>query len=260
VPQKIGNDTTWPSRFGVIVRIHRLYSDQTLEPGSPARLEGRSAHYLGRVLRVAVGDSVVLFNGDGQDYACTVERIRKDEVELDVRSRLPAKPESPLRITVVQAISRGERMDLTLQKCTELGAAAFQTVWSERVEVRLKGEKLERRLQHWQGVVVSACEQSGRAVVPAVLAPMALDDWAALPVDETRLLLWPGADASLTAVDCPGAVSLVVGPEGGFSDAEQARLESAGVRPVRLGPRVLRTETAAPAAVAILQALRGDLA
>lgn len=249
-----------PSRFGVIVRVHRLYSDQTLEPGSPARLEGRSAHYLGRVLRVAAGDNVVLFNGDGQDYACTVAQMRKDAVALDVRSRLPAKPESPLRITVVQAVSRGERMDLTLQKCTELGAAAFQPVWSERVEVRLKGEKLERRLQHWRGVVVAACEQSGRAVVPDVLAPVALDAWAARPDAEARVLLWPGADTSLAAAECPGAVSLVVGPEGGFSDAERARLESAGVRTVRLGPRVLRTETAAPAAVAILQSLWGDLA
>ena len=248
------------SRFGVIVRIHRLYSDQPLEPGSPSRLEGRSAHYLGRVLRVTAGDNVVLFNGDGQDYACTVEQVRKDAVELEVRSRLPAKPESPLRITVVQAVSRGERMDQTLQKCTELGAAAFQPVWSERVEVRLKGEKLERRLQHWQGVVVSACEQSGRAAVPDVLAPLALDEWASRPAGGARLLLWPGADRSLAAAECPGEVALVVGPEGGFSDAEKARIESAGVRPVRLGPRVLRTETAAPAAVAILQALRGDLA
>ena len=200
------------SRFGVIVRVHRLYSDQPLEPGSPARLEGRSAHYLGRVLRVAVGDNVVLFNGDGQDYACTVEQIRKDTVALDVRSRLPAKPESPLRITVVQAVSRGERMDLTLQKCTELGAAAFQPVWSERVEVRLQGEKLERRLQHWQGVVVAACEQSGRAVVPGVLAPVKLDEWAARPTGGTRLLLWPDAETSLAGAEFPGTVSLLVGP------------------------------------------------
>ena len=248
------------SRFGVIVRIHRLFSDQALEPGRDARLEGRSAHYLGRVLRVSTGDNVVLFNGDGHDYACTVGPVRKDAVGLEVRSRLPARAESPLRITVVQAISRGERMDLTLQKCTELGAAAFQPVWSERVEVRLKAEKLQRRLQHWKGVVVSACEQSGRAVVPDVMAPVALDEWAAQPAAGARLLLWPGADRSLAAAACPGTVALVVGPEGGFSEAEQSRLESAGVRPVRLGPRVLRTETAAPAAVAILQALRGDLA
>ena len=143
------------SRFGVIVRVHRLYSDQPLEPGSPARLEGRSAHYLGRVLRVAVGDNVVLFNGDGQDYACTVEQIRKDTVALDVRSRLPAKPESPLCITVVQAVSRGERMDLTLQKCTELGAAAFQPVWSERVEVRRLYDLVAHESEVGPAVIVS---------------------------------------------------------------------------------------------------------
>ncbi len=241
------------------MRIHRVYTDQPLEPGAGVSLTGKQAHYLGRVLRVAPGQTVVLFNGDGRDYACEVLGAARNSLELSVNSRLPAKAESPLAITVVQAVSRGERMDQTLQKCTELGAAAFQPLWSERVELRLAGAKLARRQQHWQGVVVSACEQSGRAVIPEVKSAAKLAEWAPMPPAGARLVLAPGADLGLEATADRGAVELVVGPEGGFSDAELDLLVSLGAVPVGLGPRVLRTETAAPAAVAILQALRGDL-
>ena len=242
----------------IIVRIHRVYTPLDLEPGEAVSLEGKPAHYLGRVLRVAPGQTVVLFNGDGRDYACEVQSAGKNRLDLSVDSRLPARPESPLKITVVQAVSRGERMDQTLQKCTELGAAAFRPVWSERVEVRLGGEKLSRRQRHWQGVVVSACEQSGRAVVPDVLPAKGLQDWAVSPSSGSRIVLAPGADRPLSRLDEANRVELVIGPEGGFSDREMALLESAGVVPVSLGPRVLRTETAGPAAVAVLQAAAGD--
>ena len=149
----------------------------------------RSAHYLSRVLRVTVDQTVVLFNGDGHDYVAEVVRPGKKEVSLWVVSRLPAVRESGLKITVVQAISRGERMDQTLQKCTELGAAAFQPLFSERVEVRIGAEKLARRLEHWQGVVISACEQSGRAVIPRVLRPLGFTDWLAQGDAGRRLVL-----------------------------------------------------------------------
>lgn len=241
------------------MRIHRVYTDQALEPGTQLTLDGPQAHYLGRVLRVAPGQVIVLFNGDGRDYACDVREAGRNSLALDVRSRLPAKPESPLHITVVQAVSRGERMDQTLQKCTELGAAAFQPVWSERVEVRLKGAKLEKRQQHWDGVVISACEQSGRAVVPTVKPALPLTDWLRAPSAGVRLVLAPGAERGLAAVSPGKPVELAVGPEGGFSDAEIDLLVAKGVQAVSLGPRILRTETAAPAAVAILQALGGDL-
>jgi len=240
------------------VRIHRVYTPAALDPGKRVTLEGKQAHYLGRVLRVATGQSVVLFNGDGRDYVCEIQQARKNALELEVSSRLPAKAESPLNITVIQAISRGERMDQTLQKCTELGASAFLPVWSERVEVRLKGEKLERRQQHWQSVVISACEQSGRALVPEVLPAMALSEYLSNPVEAKRLVLAPGVDQALSRLESMEEVNLLVGPEGGFSERELSLLEAAGVLPVSLGPRVLRTETAAPAAVAVLQAVFGD--
>lgn len=240
------------------MRIHRVFTPAILEPGATVTLEGKQAHYLGRVLRVATGQCVVLFNGDGRDYACEIQKAGKNTLELDVLSRLPARPESPLEITVVQAVSRGERMDQTLQKCTELGASAFQPVWSERVEVRLKGEKLEKRQGHWQSVVASACEQSGRAVVPEVRPAMRLVDWLARPPGGDRLVLEPGAERSLAGRAVSKAIELLTGPEGGFSDTELATMTAAGVSPVSLGHRILRTETAAPAAVSVLQALMGD--
>lgn len=223
-----------------------------------ASLEGQAAHYLGRVLRVAPGQTIVLFNGDGFDYVSEVADARKARIELTIQTRLPARPESPLNVTLLQAVSRGERMDYTLQKCTELGASAFQPLWTDRVEVRLRGDKLARKRLHWQGVVVSACEQSGRAIVPDVREPLGIQELGATPDGVARLVLDPAAERSLAAVTGVTSLELVVGPEGGLTDAESSVLERAGAVSVSLGPRVLRTETAAPAALAVLQAVLGD--
>jgi len=242
------------------VRIHRVHTHQALEPGQEIALEARASHYLGRVLRIGPGDVIVLFNGDGHDYASELARFGKNEAILSVNSRLPAARESGLDITVVQAISRGERMDQTLQKCTELGAKCFQPLQSERVEVRLKADKLVKRREHWQGVVVSACEQSGRAVVPEVLMPLDFHEWLGAGPGGSRLVLAPGAETPLSGIEISGPVQIVVGPEGGFSELEMNQMALNGLRAVSLGPRVLRTETAAPAAVAVLQALAGDFA
>jgi 16S rRNA (uracil1498-N3)-methyltransferase len=209
---------------------------------------------------VAAGQTIVLFNGDGHDYTAEVVSQGNKEISLAVISRLPAVRESGLKITVVQTLSRGERMDQTLQKCTELGVAAFQPLFSERVEVRLRAEKLTRRLEHWQDVVVSACEQSGRAVIPGVLAALDFADWLDNSDAGRRLILVPGAETPLSSVELHGQVQIVVGPEGGFSAIELELARAHGVEAVSLGPRILRTETAAPAAVAVLQALAGDLA
>jgi 16S rRNA (uracil1498-N3)-methyltransferase len=242
------------------VRIHRVHTHHALEAGQEVRIGGRSAHYLCRVLRVTAAQTIVLFNGDGHDYLAEVIRPGKKELVLSVISRLPAASESRLQITVVQAISRGERMDQTLQKCTELGVAAFQPLFSDRVEVRLGAEKLARRLEHWKGVVVSACEQSGRAVVPEVLSPLDFAEWINMAYAGSRLVLAPDAETPLARAELHGQVQLAAGPEGGFSDTEQALMGSHGMEAVSLGPRILRTETAAPAAVAVLQALAGDFA
>lgn len=242
------------------MRIHRVHTDLVLEAGCQVTLVDRPAHYLSRVLRVAVGQTIVLFNGDGRDYVAEVVRQGRNELVLSVISCVPGVSESRLGITVVQALSRGERMDQTLQKCTELGVQAFQPLFSERVEVRLKAEKLARRLEHWRAVVISACEQSGRAVVPEVHEPLELRDWLVIGGAATRLVLAPGAEKPLARLNLPKQLQLIAGPEGGFSDAELDLMEARGVQAVSLGPRVLRTETAAPAAVAVVQALAGDFA
>lgn len=242
------------------MRIHRVHTDLVLEACCQVTLVDRPAHYLSRVLRVAVGQTIVLFNGDGRDYVAEVVRQGRNELVLSVISCVPAVSESRLGITVVQALSRGERMDQTLQKCTELGVQAFQPLFSERVEVRLKAEKLSRRLEHWRAVVISACEQSGRAVVPEVCEPLELRDWLVNGGAATRLVLAPGAEKPLARLTLPKQLQLIAGPEGGFSDAELDLMGARGVQAVSLGPRVLRTETAAPAAVAVVQALAGDFA
>jgi 16S rRNA (uracil1498-N3)-methyltransferase len=247
-----------PGRPEIHVRLHRLHTEARLDPGEEIKLEKSQAHYLGRVLRALPGQAVVLFNGDGHDYAGEITVLSKQGVTVAVTSRLPATREPALEITVVQAISRGERMDQTLQKCTELGAARFQPLFSERVEVRLKPDRLGKRLEHWRAVVISACEQSGRAVVPEVLGPLDIDDWLDRNRGGTRIVLDPAAHQSLTALEIGNPLELVLGPEGGFSDAERALLRSHGVAPAALGPRLLRTETAGPAALAVVQSMAGD--
>ena len=242
------------------MRQSRIYTTQRLARQIGIELEGPASHYLTRVLRLAIGDSITLFNGDGRDYSAQISGIQRQQVVLKVISSEFPENESPLKITLVQAISRGERMDYALQKATELGVFEIQPVTSRRVEVRLDAKRLSKRVAHWQGVVVSACEQSGRAMVPEVKTPVSLADWIGKTDQFPRLVLDPLAASSLSSikVDCD-ELSLLVGPEGGFSHEEMKLLETGGVVAVSLGRRILRTETAGPAAIAILQALVGDL-
>ena len=243
-----------------VMRQSRVYTSQPLLAADSVELTGSQSHYLTRVLRLSEGDSITLFNGDGRDYSGVISEIQRHRllVRLD-DNRVPGN-ESLLQITLVQAISRGDRMDYCLQKATELGVACIQPVTSSRIEVRLKETRLAKRLAHWQGVVVSACEQCGRAVVPDVKTPLSLSQWLAT-VDKSRLLvLDPAAENSLSSFAVKGdAISILVGPEGGFSVEEMEQLRSTGVKAVSLGPRVLRTETAGPTAIAVLQAIAGDL-
>ncbi|KAA9130965.1 16S rRNA (uracil(1498)-N(3))-methyltransferase [Marinihelvus fidelis] len=242
------------------MRISRLYTDERLEPGRPITLEAKTGHYLMRVLKLRAGDPLVLFNGDGADYAAELLSNRRDRVEVAVSARLPALRPSPLAVTLVQAVGKGDRMDFSLQKATELGVAAVRPLFTERTGVRLEAERLEKRAEHWRRVMISACEQCGRADIPELLAAAGLDEWLPEPPRGRRLCLAPGAEQPL--VTLPGAghgFELVIGPEGGFSDLETQQMTRSGVDMVALGPRVLRTETAGPVAIAVLQALFGDL-
>jgi 16S rRNA (uracil1498-N3)-methyltransferase len=238
----------------------RFYVPVALTASAPLALPEAAAHHAAHVLRLRSGDGVTLFDGRGGEYAARIIAIGKRDVSVAIERHDPVERESPLPVTLVQALSSGERMDLTIQKAVELGVARIVPVESERSVVRLKGERAEKRVAHWQQVVISACEQCGRNRIPEVrmISPLAV--WLAAEVtDAQRWLLLPGADAALRDLPRPQKpIELLVGPEGGLTDAEVDAAQRAGYQPVRLGPRVLRTETAAPALLAALQALWGD--
>jgi 16S rRNA (uracil1498-N3)-methyltransferase len=237
----------------------RFYLDQPLAPGARFSLPPGPARHAARALRLAVDDVITLFNGRGGEYAARIERIHKDEVAVSITGFVAVECESRLRVVLAQGISGGERMDYTLQKAVELGVAAIQPISARRSVVKLAGERADKRVAHWQGVVASACEQCGRNQVPAVAAPLTLANWLGQTSGGRLLFLSPLAEARLADLPAPTAMDcLVAGPEGGFEPDEIAALHAAGAIPIRLGPRVLRTETAALAALAAMQTLWGD--
>jgi 16S rRNA (uracil1498-N3)-methyltransferase len=243
------------------MRMTRVPVEAPLAPGARVALPEDAATHLQRVLRLQPGDPCVLFNGDGNDYESRLLAAGKRGYEAEIVSVQPAAAESPLRIVLLQGIARGEKMDWILQKATELGVSGIVPVSSERSEVRLDAARAEKRLAHWRGIIASACGQSGRGVLPPVAAPQSLADALAdsgLP--GARFLLDPEADASIASMPAPGdACALAVGPEGGWSARDRAQLQAAGFAGLRLGPRILRTETAGIAAIAALQSRFGDL-
>jgi 16S rRNA (uracil1498-N3)-methyltransferase len=240
----------------------RFYCDLPLVVGSLIELPAETARHAIGALRLRTGEAVTLFNGDGAEYAGTLELQGKGAV-VQLTDKSEPQRESNLHITLVQGISSGERMDLTLQKSVELGVTAIQPLFMRRSVVKLSGEKSEKRLHHWRGVVVSACEQCGRNIIPPVGEIQSFLPWLQQtqnPADTTqRYLLDPEAEASLRDLPVPnGRILLLAGPEGGFDPAERRAAIAAGCQRIRLGPRILRTETAALAAIAAMQAVWGD--
>lgn len=242
------------------MRIPRLYVDQPLASGADCPLNRRALDHAVKVLRLRAGDSLCLFNGRGGEFAAVLTRGAGGALLAQVGEFTPDRRESPLPVRLVQGISRGERMDYTLQKAVELGVTDIVPVVTERTVLRLTGERAERRLAHWRGVVLAACEQSGRTRVPPVVEPRTLAEHLADPLEGVGLLLDPTAPHALTQTGpYTGPVCVLIGPEGGLSDAERGAAQAAGYRPVRMGPRVLRTETAAVVALTLLQGLAGDI-
>jgi len=224
-------------------------------------LEGDAAAHLGRVLRAKPGQEIVLFDGAGGEYPARVITVARKFVEVDVGPRDDADRESPLPITLLQGLCRGERMDLVVRKATELGVTRIRPVLAERSVVKLSGGREESRLTHWQAIVVSACEQCGRNRLPELLPPLSVPEAVAAHAQADGVLLDPLASCGPDALPLPGpgGMVLLVGPEGGLTDAERATAAGAGFRGIRLGPRVLRTETAALTGLTLLQARFGDL-
>ena len=244
------------------MRIPRIYVPQTLAPGREVELPVQAGEHIARVLRLDRGHPLRLFDGSGDEYAAELASLAKRSVTAKVLASATAEDrESPLRITLAQGIARGEKMDWILQKATELGVARIVPIVTDRTEVKLDAERAERRVAHWEAVVASACEQCGRTRLPDVIEPMKLSDWAASLDDSAglRLALDPHGDVSARDLPECERATLAVGPEGGLSEHDLVTLHEAGFRGLRLGPRILRTETAGLAALAVMQALLGDL-
>ena len=243
------------------MRLNRVYLDAPLSAGSVVELPAPAAQHLARVLRAHSGDQIVLFAGDGREFAATVESIRGSRVTALVGEARMIDRESPLAVTLIQCIARADRMDVIVQKATELGVSRIVPVISRRSVVRLDAAQAASKAEHWRGIAVAACEQCGRNRLPVIEAPRPLIHHLGGPATgAARLVLEPGAAGADAAVQIGAAVEMAVGPEGGFDAEEFEAFRLSGFIPIRLGPRVLRTETAAIAGIAWLQSRFGDLA
>ncbi|MGA2778330.1 MAG: 16S rRNA (uracil(1498)-N(3))-methyltransferase [Steroidobacteraceae bacterium] len=242
------------------MRLTRVYVPMTLETGAALELPPEAASHVAKVLRARVGDSLILFNGDGREFGAEIDSIRGSRVSASVGQADLVDRESTLAVTLVQAVPRGDRMDFIVQKATELGVSRIVPTMSQRSVVRLDARQGETKAAHWRAVAVSACEQCGRNRLPAVDEPRPLIDYlGAVSGAATRLVLEPDADDGSARPEFSGDVEIAIGPEGGFAPDELEAFRIAGFLRMRLGPRILRTETAAIAALTWLQTQFGDM-
>ena len=251
------------------MRLTRVYVEAPVATGKRLVVEGSAANHITRVLRLRSGDLLTVFDGSGGEFGARIEEFRKDSVVVTVEEHRPLDRESPLPLTLAQGISRGERMDWVIQKATELGTSRIVPLFTKRSMVRLDERQAERKLQHWRAIAIAACEQCGRNKIPELAAPV--DFFDVLPADDSgamRLLLSPTGDLRIEELAevgqdlAPGVrkgITVLIGPEGGLEEVEQEAALAAGFKAVQLGPRVLRTETAAIAALTIIQRYFGDL-
>ena len=244
------------------MRLTRVYVETPVSIGKRLTVEGSAANHIMRVLRLRSGDALTVFDGSGAEFGARIEEFRKDAVIVSVDEHRTVDRESPLSLTLAQGISRGERMDWIIQKATELGATRIVPVFTKRSVVRLDDKQAKRKLQHWRAITIAACEQCGRNRLPDLVTPV--DFFDVLPEtftpNSTRILLSPYAEQRIDDLrELQGGVTVLIGPEGGLDEVEQETAIAAGFKSVRMGPRVLRTETAAIAALTILQRYFGDL-
>jgi len=247
------------------MRNPRIYQKQTMQPAETIELDDDAFGHVVRVLRLKDGDAITLFNGQlfgGQlgDFNAELVNVGKKKAQAKIINFVAKSNESPLNIHLGQGISRGDRMDFALQKSVELGVNTITPLFTERCGVKLTGDRLAKKKDQWQKIVISACEQSGRCTIPVVKDPISLDEWASQETSALKLNLHPRAEHSIMSLpEKNERVRLLIGPEGGLCDEEIESVNNQGFTPVLLGPRVLRTETAALAAITALQCRYGDL-
>lgn len=240
------------------MRIPRIFTEQALHSGDQVALEEAASHHLSKVLRMQVGRELILFNGQGGEFSASIQEVTKKQVIVSVAEHRTEDRESPLQLELAIGISRGERFEWVLQKATELGVTRITPLLTERTEVKVQGDRQEKMIERWRHIIISACEQCQRNRVPHLSAPVSLADWLPQVTADQRFVLHHRDSQRLPAAETPASVSLLIGPEGGLSDAEIQQAVQHGYHPLTLGPRVLRTETAPIAAVSLVQYLWGD--
>lgn len=246
----------WYARHG---KMPRLYVPGVFRPGEEVVLPESPARHVTRVLRMAKGSPLVLFDGNGHEAGVCLVDVSRKQTTVSIEAVWPGSGESPLAVHLGQAISKGDRMDYAIQKAVELGVAAITPLYTERGDVRLKGDREAKKLAHWQAVAASACEQSGRAFVPPVNPPITLKAWLDARHEPLRLMLHLATGHLFERGERPESAALLIGPEGGLGEADVTAALAAEFVPLTLGPRVLRTETAPLVALTLLQHYFGDL-
>ena len=240
------------------MRSYRVYSSLPLTVDEQCDLDDRASHHLARVLRVKTGDRLSVFNGDGNNYQGAIVSATKHQVSVLIDSMEQADTESSLNTCLALAVSKGDRFEWAIKKATELGVTSIVPILSQRVDVRLSPDRWQKKRAHWQQVIISACEQSGRAVVPEVQEPTTLSQWLSDVEADCKLVLDPEATPSAIN-DQPASIALLIGPEGGLTASELALAWENGFSAMQLGPRILRTETAPLVALSVLGARWGDI-
>jgi 16S rRNA (uracil1498-N3)-methyltransferase len=244
------------------MRIPRIYISNHLKAGSTIELDDRAFQHTVKVLRLREDSEIILFNGSGGEYSATLTKVTKKQAVAEVNDFFEKESESPLSIHLALGISKGERMDFAIQKSVELGVTEITPLYTERCVVNLDAKREAKRLDHWQGIIISACEQSGRNTVPQLHKPVDIrKSFSGLPETDIKLTLSPYAKQSLKELKTPGnGVLIMIGPEGGLSEQEVELAVKHNFSAMRMGPRILRTETAAITAISAIQTLWGDLA
>ncbi len=246
------------------MRISRIYYSGELKDKQRVQLDSSASAHLVRVLRIKAGTDIILFNGNGNDYHCQTLDENVRNLDVEIKSCQPNQTESPLNITLVQGISKSHRMEFCIQKATELGVQKIVPVICQRSNIRFDQKRIQKKLTHWQNVAISACEQSGRATIPEVTPLQTLTDYLLSNSRHNCLFMTPDAKYDFQtnqlhqSVSKDPFISLLIGPEGGFNQSETELLKSSQWQAIKMGPRILRTETAGPAAIAVMQSLWGD--